>query len=207
MFLSFCVQQFEYLSYQTMNDLSLTEEEVMASQDLAPKIQLLSSLCQRLFEDSEGEDEEQERDGEIDSGNLTETKKKAQKQLYEAMVFISLSRLLQIAYLREYAADFLLQLPKVPKSCLSLLIVLALSSSKLGVKDERGGGSATVAKHNIRTESLMLLGRLVLESADESMQLMTLQQLLWYGLHDEIDLRYRMIGLVVRYVSSLLLLL
>lgn len=179
-----------------------------AEQLLSTKVQLLLRLCRALHEELAWLTEQQEA-GELEPPTADEKDPVLLlRSVYDALCVAAMSRMVQIGRLRSSLGAFMLGLPSIPSSCVSILKLLVVTGTKnapTAPAGGRGGGGGTgssavdaAAKgRGTRTEALALLGHMVF-SQDEAAGQAALSYLLQCCISEDFELRTKAIQLVVK---------
>jgi hypothetical protein len=174
---------------------NLAEEEYDVTERCKP-LSLLFRLCNKLYcglvEDTGNENLKSNDPMNHEQLHMERLYQQECGKVYEAMVLVVFSRLLQNFHLRSLCQEFLLNLYAVPPSCLSLLVILSRSASKAA------SGAVMGLQRGLRTDSLSLIGSLVFHPSDKVMAKQAFQYLIWRTLSDELKLRNKVIDLIIR---------
>lgn len=159
----------------------------ISTEDVIQKIELLTSFCNKFYAFAE----DVKYDG--DENSMTDFKKYL--YIYESTVLVTLSRMMQIPTLRSLVQNFLMNLTKIPESCLTMLKALVVSGNKGNSKDPK-----EVEKYRgTRADALHIIGLLVF-GQDLEVANQCLQYLLWNCLSEDFELRARVIVLIIKEI-------
>jgi hypothetical protein len=133
--------------------------------------------------------------------NILKKLEKLDSSLYEASVLAVFSRLVYFSILRtSFAEVFLDRIPRLPSSCVSLLIILLHSGQKQQLQQQSHSKGEVSSKASVRSDCLHLLAQCVRLNKDEASSLLILNYLLSCCLSDDFEIRSKVIGCVVSHI-------
>lgn len=182
-------------------DSASTSKDADEEEQLAKKVQLLLRLCRAIQEELEWLSEQRDA-GTLEIPSDDKDPVLQLRAVYDALCVAAMSRMVQVNRLRSSLAAFMLGLPVIPTSCVSILKLLVVTGTKNVPPPPvgpRGNAAALDANKSrgTRMEALSLLGQLVF-SQDETAGKAALSYLLQCCISEDFELRTKVTQLVVK---------